>query len=120
MGAQMALMLAGVDDRVQAVAALVPPHLDQKVAVVAPVNVVGTLQGRRVWLVTADADEYASVKDNAALFAALPAEPQNRHLRDPGGHLLPAGDGDGLLPWLSVVSVDLTARAAGKAGVPPL
>ncbi len=123
MGAQMALMLAGVDDRVQAVAALVPPHLDQKVAVVAPVNVVGTLQGRRVWLVTADADEYASVKDNAALFAALPVEPQNRHLRHPGGHLLPADYVDGLGPWLQATGADLSLRAGEtpmrRAGAAP-
>lgn len=110
MGGQMALLLAGVDSRVQAVAAMVPPHLDQRVAAVAPINVAGQLSGRRVWLVTADDDEYASAKHNAALFATLPAEPQNRHLRHPGGHLLPAGYVDDLVPWLQAV---LSGRTEG-------
>lgn len=115
MGGQMALLLAGVDARVGAVAALVPPHLDQRTAAVAPLNVVGRLQGRRVWLVTADSDEYASAKDNATLFAALPADPRNRHIRLPGGHLLPADYVDQLTPWLQATAAELRTLPQGPA-----
>lgn len=99
MGAQMALLLAAIDGRVHRVAAMVPPHLDRKVAAVAPATVAHRLQDVEVWLLTADDDEYASRADNAALFAALPGAAK-QHLRFPGGHLLPAGYVEQLRPWL--------------------
>ncbi len=99
MGAQMALLLAGTDGRVHSVAAVVPPHLDNKVAAVAPLNVAPGLGQVAVWLLTADDDEYASAADNAALFAALPGT-GGQHLRFAGGHLLPAAYVPALLPWL--------------------
>jgi dienelactone hydrolase len=98
MGAQMALLLAGTDARVRAVAAMVPPAVDDKVAAVAPHNVAARLGGTTVWLLTADDDEYASADANAALFAALPG-PGKRHLRFPGGHLLPVDYVAALQPW---------------------
>lgn len=88
MGAQMALLLGGLDARVHAVAAIVPPHLDNKVAAVAPINAVAGLAGKKVWLITADDDDHASPAQNAALFAAIPAV-DKQHQRWPGGHLLP-------------------------------
>jgi dienelactone hydrolase len=100
MGAQMALLLAGTDGRVSAVAAMVPPGLTDRVAVVAPLNVAPRLATTRVWLLTADDDEHASVAENAALFAALPG-PGKQHLRFAGGHLLPADYVECLLPWLT-------------------
>lgn len=99
MGAQAALLLAGTDARVGAVAAMVPPHLDDKVAAVAPMNVAARLQATRVWLLTADDDEYASPRDNRELFNALPG-PDKRHLRFPGGHVLPESYVEQLRPWL--------------------
>ena len=48
MGAQMALLLAGTDGRVSAVAAMVPPGLTHRVAVVAPLNVAPQLAATRV------------------------------------------------------------------------
>ncbi len=102
MGAQMALLLAGNDARVSAVAAMVPPGLTNRVAVVAPLNVAPKLAATHVWLLTADDDEHASVRENAALFAALPgAGAGNRHLRFPGGHLLPAEYAECLQPWFT-------------------
>lgn len=56
MGAQMALLLCGMDERVGAVLAVVPPHLDNKVAIVAPRNAVAGLAGKKVWLLSADDD----------------------------------------------------------------
>lgn len=100
MGAQMALLLAGTDGRVSAVAAMVPPGLTNRVAVVAPLNVAPQLAASRVWLLTADDDEHASVDDNASLFAALPGDGK-QHLRFAGGHLLPADYVERLLPWLT-------------------
>lgn len=108
MGAQMALMLAGTDDRVRAVAAMVPPEVDDKVAAVAPHNVAPRLAGTPVWLLTADDDEYASVDANAALFAALPGSGK-RHLRFPGGHVLPADYVDALQPWFARVGDEAAA-----------
>lgn len=100
MGAQMALLLAGVDGRVGAVAAIVPPGLGDTVAVVAPLNVAPRLAAARVWLLTADDDDHASLDDNAGLFAALPGAGK-QHLRFGGGHLLPADYVERLRPWLA-------------------
>lgn len=103
MGAQMALLLAGTDARVSAVAAMVPPGLTNRVAVVAPLNVAPRLAATRVWLITADDDEHASARENAALFAALPGAGK-QHLRFAGSHLLPAEYAERLLPWLNEAS----------------
>ncbi len=103
MGAQMALLLAAADTRVHGVAAMVPPHLDAKVAAVAPTTVAPRLADVEVWLLTADDDEHASTRQNDALFRALPGEAK-RHLRFEGGHVLPAGYVDRLQPWLSAGS----------------
>jgi dienelactone hydrolase len=100
MGAQMALLLAGTDPRVRSVAAMVPPHLDGKVAAVAPLSVAQRLQDVPVWLLTADEDDYATVAQNAALFAALPG-PRSQHLRFASGHLLPAAYAGRLQAWLA-------------------
>jgi dienelactone hydrolase len=103
MGAQMALLLAGTDARVSAVAAMVPPGLTNRVAVVAPLNVAPQLAQARVWLLSADDDEHASVRENAALFEALPGAGK-QHLRFAGGHLLPAEYVERLRPWLAEVN----------------
>ncbi|MBA4177727.1 MAG: acetylesterase [Leptothrix sp. (in: Bacteria)] len=99
MGAQMALLLAATDTRVGSVAAMVPPHVDCRVAVVAPVSVGAWLGNVEVWLLTADDDEYASQPDNLALFATLRSHAK-KHLTFPGGHLLPPTYVEQLQPWL--------------------
>lgn len=98
MGAQGALLLAGLDDRVQAVAAMVPPHLGDNVAAVAPLNLVAGLRGKRVWLLTGDDDDHASPRQNQALFDAIPSD-DKRHLRFDSGHLLPADYVERLADW---------------------
>jgi len=98
MGAQMALLLGGMDERIGAVLAIVPPHLDDTVAIVAPRNAVIGLADRKVWLLSADDDEYASPSQNLSLFEALPTN-DKRHIRFAGGHLLPAGYPDSLDGW---------------------
>jgi dienelactone hydrolase len=114
MGAQAALLLAAADERVAAVAAVVPPALDAKVALVAPVLAVPRLQARRVWLLTADDDEYAPAAANAALFDALPVA-DRRHLRFAGGHVLPDGYVPALAGWFGW---DAALPAAGAAQRP--
>lgn len=98
MGGQMALLLGGLDPRIEAVAAIVPPHLDDKVAAVSPQRLLAGLAGKRVWLLSADDDEHASAAQNQALFDALPAA-DKRHLRFPGGHVLPVGYAERLRDW---------------------
>lgn len=101
MGAQGALLLAGVDERVQAVAAMVPPHLGDNVAAVAPINLVAGLQGKRIWLLTADDDDHASRQQNQALFDAIPSQ-DKKHLRFESGHLLPTGYVETLSDWFRI------------------
>jgi len=98
MGAQGALLLAGLDERVHAVAAMVPPHLGNNVAVVAPINLVAGLRGKRVWLLTGDEDDEASPKQNQALFDAIPSQ-DKKHLRFESGHLLPQDYVEQLSDW---------------------
>lgn len=101
MGAQGALLLAGLDDRVQAVAAMVPPHLGANVAAVAPISLVSGLQGKRVWLLTGNEDEHANPTQNEALFEAIPG-PDKKHLRFESGHLLPTDYVEQLSDWFKV------------------
>jgi dienelactone hydrolase len=98
MGAHCALLLAGLDERVRAVAAMVPPHLGDNVAAVAPTNFLAGLQGKRIWLLTGDDDDHATAKQNQALFDALPGQ-DKKHLRFASGHQLPEGYYEGLLEW---------------------
>jgi dienelactone hydrolase len=109
MGAQMALLLAAMDSRVRSVAAMVPPHVDAKVAAVSPFTVASRLGEAEVWLLTADDDEHASVAENAELFAALPGK-RKHHLTFEGGHVLPHGYVARLQPWLE------SQAASGSAG----
>ncbi len=98
MGAQGALLLAGLDDRVRGVVALVPPHLGENVAAVSPLQLMAGLQGKRVWLLTANDDEHASPAQNQALFDAIPGA-DKKHLRFDSGHLLPTDYVDTLKDW---------------------
>ena len=98
MGAQGALLLAGLDDRVRSVAAMVPPHLGANVAVVAPISLIAGLQGKRIWLLTGDEDDHASPEQSQALFDAIPSQ-DKKHLRFESGHLLPTDYVEKLAPW---------------------
>lgn len=99
MGAQISLLLAGVDSRIHSVAAIVPPHMNSTTAVVAPLNLMAGLADNQVWLFTADDDEYASIKQNQQLFDALP-NADKKLFRFDSGHLLPADYLNDFEPWL--------------------
>lgn len=99
MGAQVSLLLAAVDDRVRRVAAVVPPHVNDRTAIVAPLNMLQGLADNPVLLLTADDDEYASEKENIALYSALP-NTSKQHYIFAGGHLLPADYVQRVEQWL--------------------
>ena len=98
MGGQLALLLGGVDARISQVAAIVPPHLDDKVAAVSPARLLPGLAGKKVWLLSADDDDVASQAQNQALFDAIPSA-DKRHLRFRSGHVLPPGYAERLRDW---------------------
>lgn len=98
MGAQGALLLAGLDERVKAVAAMVPPHLGDNVAAVAPIHLAAGLQGKRIWLLTGEEDDHGTSTQSQALFDAIPSA-DKRHLRFQSGHLLPNDYVERLRDW---------------------
>lgn len=89
MGAHISLLLAAVDNRVKRVAAVVPPHINSYTAIVAPLNMIAGLSDNPVVLFSANDDEYASKKENNALFSALSNTDKRHHMFE-GGHVLPA------------------------------
>lgn len=89
MGAQVSLLLGAVDDRVQRIAAVVPPHVNERTAMVAPLHMLPGLADNPVLLLTANDDEYATKRENQQLYQALPNADKQHHAFD-GGHLLPA------------------------------
>ncbi|SDK51295.1 alpha/beta hydrolase [Microbulbifer yueqingensis] len=89
MGAQVALLASALDPRVNRVIAMVPPHIDDKTAIVAPKNLASLIKRPKVLLITADDDEYASREDNLHLYEAI-ASQDKRHQVFEGGHILPA------------------------------
>ncbi|MBU2113579.1 MAG: alpha/beta fold hydrolase [Gammaproteobacteria bacterium] len=99
MGAHVSLLLAAVDDRVNRVAAMVPPHINSFTAIVAPMNMLSGLADNRVLLFSANDDEYASEKQNKALFHALPNSNKQHHVFE-GGHVLPANYVQHFEAWL--------------------
>jgi len=88
MGGQIALLLASIDERVTHVISIVPPFVGDKIALVAPKNLVPLLGDRPVLLITASNDENASSKENDRLFELLPGADKERMSFD-GGHILP-------------------------------
>ena len=98
MGGQMSLLLAGVDKRIGSVVSIVPPFIDDKVALVAPKNLVDRIT-QPVLLVTADEDEYATSEQNLKIFDGIPSS-QKKHLVYKGGHLLPEAYVADVQQWL--------------------
>ena len=90
MGGQISLILGGIETRIAAVIAIVPPFIDDKIAMVAPKNLVSLIGEKRVLLVTASNDENASPEENELLFRLIPSRRKERIDYD-GGHILPEG-----------------------------
>lgn len=98
MGAQISLILASLDERVDKVLSIVPPHSSDTVALVAPLNVINALNVESIWLVTASNDEYASNSENIELFDAIPSQ-QKQHIVIEGEHVLPEGYYHQIVGW---------------------
>jgi len=101
MGGQLSLLLASVDDRISNVAAIVPPHIDDRLALVAPKNLVDRLHHHKVWLFTAKDDENATMEDNQMLFRTI-SSPNKKLLEYNGNHILPPEYVDALADWFEV------------------
>jgi hypothetical protein len=98
MGAQVSIILGAMDSRVDKVLSIVPPNLDNKVALVAPINFVGLLNLEKIWLLTAEADEYAGEKQNLILFEGIESE-NKHHISFDSDHILPENYTDSLVAW---------------------
>ena len=88
MGGQIGLILGSVDARVSDIISIVPPFIDDRIALVAPKNLVSLLGDKLVLLITASDDENASAIENDLLFDLLPGSNKERMNFD-GGHILP-------------------------------
>jgi len=99
MGGQISLLTASIDSRISRVVSIVPPYLDDKVATVAPKNLVSLITLSQVLLITSDDDENASVADNLLLFDLIPST-EKEHLVFEGSHILPAEYVDSVESWL--------------------
>ncbi|MEZ7205467.1 alpha/beta hydrolase [Pseudoalteromonas sp. DY56-GL79] len=98
MGGQISLILAALDKRVDNVLSIVPPYLTNAVARVAIKNFATAVDSPKVWLVSADDDEYASERENEALFEAI-ASVKKHHVVVEGEHILPEGYYKKLQGW---------------------
>ena len=99
MGGQISLLTASVDKRISEVISIVPPSLDDKVAKVAPKNVVPLIAASRLLLVTSDDDENASVGENKFLYDLISTS-DKEHLVFEGDHILPVSYVDSVEKWL--------------------
>lgn len=90
MGGQISLILATMDSRINKVLSIVPPASKDTVAKVSPLNFVDRIQSSKVWLVTADNDEYANMADNSRLYDEINVQDKH-HIVISGEHVLPEG-----------------------------
>jgi len=88
MGGQISLILASIEERIGDVIAIVPPFIDDKIALVAPKNLVSLMGEERVLLITASDDENASPEENELLFRMI-GSPYKEVIDYDGGHILP-------------------------------
>ncbi|MBV1910468.1 MAG: alpha/beta fold hydrolase [Kangiellaceae bacterium] len=100
MGGQMSLLLGAIDSRINKIAAIVPPFIDDRMVRVAPKNVTHLLGDKTsVWLLTSDADENSDQGQNLILFNLINNQ-NKKHIDYPGNHILPEGYERDLVDWL--------------------
>lgn len=99
MGAQVALLIGALDERVNRIIAIVPPHIDDKTAAVAPKNLASLIKEPEILLITASNDEHASREENQHLYDAITSG-EKEHLTFAGNHILPDNYVDALADWL--------------------
>lgn len=88
MGAHISLLLGGTEPRINRVLAIVPPYINNRTAIVSPLNMLNGLADNPVLLLSANDDEYASEQENQALFDTLP-NVEKSHFTFDSGHVLP-------------------------------
>jgi len=98
MGAQVSLLLAGVDHRIKDVLAIVPPHIKNNLPQLSPVNIAPLLKNTSVLLVTANKDQYSTEEQNQQLFTAIKSENRVRMVFN-SDHLLPSNYVNALAYW---------------------
>lgn len=98
MGAQVSLLLGATDKRIDKVISIAPPNVGNTVAKVAPINFVSMFNGQKVWLLTANGDDYADDSENLDLFDQINSK-NKRHLTFESGHILPEGYTEQLRLW---------------------
>ena len=68
MGAQVALILGAVDERIKQIVSVVPPFIDNKVAIASPLNLVSLIDSARVLFIYGEYDDVASPEQNRRVF----------------------------------------------------
>lgn len=88
MGAQMTLLLASQERRVNTVLAMVPPYVDRDLSPVAPRNHVAGIEHASVKLLAARNDPYSSIDQTRQMFDAIGSSRKVLRFFD-SEHLLP-------------------------------
>ena len=98
MGAQMSLLLAAADERIEKVMIIVPPNVDEKMEYVSPINAAQFIKHQSVLLLSSNQDQYSSQSEFSALFNAMPTKSKLQIVFD-ADHILPANYPDVLPFW---------------------
>ncbi|WP_338517092.1 alpha/beta hydrolase [Alteromonas gracilis] len=100
MGAQMALLLAASDQRIDNVISIVPPHVEDSMPHISPHFNAARITNAEVLLLTANQDEYATNAQFANLFEQLSTQ-SKRQVVFNSGHILPANYTEVLEHWFA-------------------
>ena len=98
MGAQMSLLLAAADDRIEKMIIIVPPNVDQKMEYVSPIDAAQFIKHQNVLLLSSNQDQYASQSEFSELFNTMPTKSKVQIVFD-ADHILPANYTEVLSFW---------------------
>jgi predicted alpha/beta hydrolase family esterase len=98
MGAQMSLILAAADDRIEKMIIIVPPNVDQKMEYVSPIDAAQFIKHQNVLLLSSNQDQYASQSEFSELFNTMPTKSKVQIVFD-ADHILPANYTEVLSFW---------------------
>jgi len=93
------LLLTAVDQRIKNTVSIVPPFVGDKVALVAPINLVDKLQHQRVLLITASDDENSNNEQNEYLYQSI-GSLEKKQIDFESGHILPKRYINDVADWL--------------------
>jgi esterase/lipase len=68
MGGQVALLMGAVDNTVKQIISVVPPFIDNKVALVSPLNLASKIDTARVLIIYGEYDDVATPIQNQLVF----------------------------------------------------